>query len=167
MVWQETGSVAVIVMLTRTLEQGQNKCFQYFPRKVEDSPWVIDGNEEYGDGFHASLTLLEKTKQVAVGSSVRKLSMVVNGKEKIVWHFLFKGWPDFGVPAAEQKTALLELIKLANIKNTEGPLNPLIVGFPGTLCIFPPPTKHLPPLGPLFCWCRSFRNFHHPRLPHP
>lgn len=127
MVWQETGDVAVIVMLTKTLEQGQNKCFQYFPLKVEDAPWTIDGDEEYGDGFHATLTLLEKTKEVAAGSTLRKMSMVVNGKEKIVWHLLFKGWPDFGVPAAENKDALLEMIKLANLKNTGGPQNPLIV----------------------------------------
>lgn len=127
MVWQETDSAAVICMLTRTLEQGQKKCFQYFPLKVEDSPWTINGDEEYGDGFHATLTLLEKTKEVASGSTMRKMSMVVDGQEKIIWHLLFKGWPDFGVPAAEQKTALLEMVKLAASKNTGGPENPLIV----------------------------------------
>lgn len=127
MVWQETGSVAVISMLTRTLEQGQKKCYQYFPLKVEDSPWIINGNEEYGDGFHAILTLLEKTKNVASGCTLRKMSMVIDGQEKIIWHLLFKGWPDFGVPTAEQKTALLEMIKLAASKNTDGPENPLIV----------------------------------------
>jgi len=127
MVWQETGSVAVISMLTRTLEQGQKKCFQYFPLKVEDSPWTIDGDEEYGDGFHATLTLLEKTKEVASGATLRKMSMVVDGQEKVIWHVLYKWWPDFGVPVAEQKTALLEMIKLADSKNTDGPENPLIV----------------------------------------
>lgn len=127
MVWQETGSVAVIVMLTRTLELGQNKCFQYFPLKVDGSPWSVDGDEEYGDGFRATLTLLEKTKEVAAGATLRKMSMVVDGEEKIVWHLLFKGWPDFGVPAAEQRDALVQMIKLAASKNTDGPKNPLIV----------------------------------------
>ncbi|KAF8465956.1 protein-tyrosine phosphatase-like protein [Kalaharituber pfeilii] len=127
MVWQETGSVAVIIMLTRTLEQGQHKCFQYYPLKLEDSPWDIDGDEEFGDGFRATLTLLEKTKVPAAGCTVRKMSMEVAGEKKIVWHLLFKGWPDFGVPAAENKAALVEMIRIANLKNTEGPENPLIV----------------------------------------
>ncbi|KAF8423823.1 protein-tyrosine phosphatase-like protein [Tirmania nivea] len=127
MAWQETGSVAVIVMLTRTLEQGQTKCFQYFPLKVKDSPWIINGNEEFGDGFNATLTLLDKKREIASGCTLRKLKMTVDGQEKTIWHLLFKGWPDFGVPAAEQKTALLEMIKLAASKNTDGPKNPLIV----------------------------------------
>lgn len=159
MVWQETGSVAVIAMLTKTLEQGQNKCFQYFPLKVEDSPWTIDGDEEYGDGFHATLTLLEKTKEVAAGSTLRKMSMVVDGKEKIVWHLLFKGWPDFGVPAAEQKAALLEMIKLANQKNTDGPQNPLIVS-PRTPVFHPSLVNFM--IGALFSWRRPLGNLHHP-----
>ena len=122
--------MAVIVMLTKTLEQGQHKCYQYFPRNFEDSPWTINGNLEYGDGFHTTLTLLEKNKEVAAGSTLRKLSMVVDGEEKIIWHFLFKGWPDFGVPAAEQMKALLHLIKMADSKNSGGPENPLIVSHP-------------------------------------
>lgn len=133
MVWQETGAVAVIVMLTRTLEQGQHKCYRYFPYNFEDSPWTINGDLEYGDGFCATLTLLEKTKEVSSGSTLRKLSMVVDGKEKIIWHFLFKGWPDFGVPAAEQMKALLQLIKMANSKNIGAPENPLIVSHPTLL----------------------------------
>ncbi|KAI5790651.1 protein-tyrosine phosphatase-like protein [Peziza echinospora] len=128
MVWQETSSVAVIVMLTRTLEQGQNKCFQYFPLKVEDEPWTIDDSEnEFGDGFHGTLRVLEKTRDEASGCTIRKLLLEVGGQQKVVWHLLFKGWPDFGVPGEDQALALQQMIKIAAEKNTAGPENPLIV----------------------------------------
>ena len=156
MVWQETGPVAVIVMLT-ALEP-------YFPRNFEDSPWTINGNLEYEDGFCTTLSLLEKTKEVAAGSTLRKLSMVVDGEEKIIWHFLFKGWPDLGVPAAEQRRALLRLIKMANSKNSVGPENPLIVPHPHP-CLARHVLTRGELLGTLFSWCWSLRYIHRPGLP--
>ncbi|PWW72139.1 hypothetical protein C7212DRAFT_360319 [Tuber magnatum] len=126
MVWQETSDVAVIVMLTKTFELGRDKCFQYFPEKLDDTPWIVDGDEEFGDGFKATIRLLEKTKDKRSSCTVRKISLKVGEKEKIVWHLLFKGWPDFNVPEGDDRNALLEAIKLANEKNS-GPHNPLIV----------------------------------------
>ncbi|KAG0642863.1 protein-tyrosine phosphatase-like protein [Tuber brumale] len=126
MVWQETSDVAVIVMLTKTFELGRDKCFQYFPEKLDDKPWTVDGDEEFGDGFKATISLLEKTKDKRSSCTVRKISLKVGEKEKIVWHLLFKGWPDFNVPEGDDRSALLEAIKLANEKNS-GPQNPLIV----------------------------------------
>jgi protein-tyrosine phosphatase len=126
MVWQETADVAVIVMLTKTFEMDKEKCFQYFPEKLSDEPWVINGDDEFGDGFKATIKLLEKTKDKRSSCTVRKISLKVGDKEKIVWHLLFTGWPDFHVPEGENRNALLETIKLANEKNS-GPHNPLIV----------------------------------------
>ena len=34
MIWNETESPAVIVMLTQTHEQGREKCFQYYPKTL-------------------------------------------------------------------------------------------------------------------------------------
>lgn len=135
MVWQETKDVAVIVMLTKTLEQGRDKCFQYFPLKVDEDPWIIDGSEDIGDGFHATIRLLEKAKDRKAGCTVRKILLQVGEEEKIVWHLLFKGWPDFGVPEGYDKLALLEMIKLANSKNS-GPENPIIVSLLPLSCVF-------------------------------
>jgi len=125
MIWQETTDVAVVVMLTKTFELGRDKCFQYFPESSPE-PWVIKDEGEFGDGFEATLTLLEKKKDFRSLCTIRKLLMKVGDKTKIIWHLLFKGWPDYNVPEGEDKSALLELIKLANEKNT-GPDNPLIV----------------------------------------
>lgn len=41
---------------------GRDKCFQYFPEKLDDMPWTVDGNEEFGDGLKATIKPLEKTK---------------------------------------------------------------------------------------------------------
>ncbi|KAF8541961.1 protein-tyrosine phosphatase-like protein [Trichophaea hybrida] len=125
MIWQETGDVAVVVMLTKTFELGRDKCFQYFPED-DPEPWEIRDDGEFGDGFNATVALLEKKKDPRSSCTVRKLLMKVGDKQKIVWHLLFKGWPDYNVPEGDEKSALLELIKLANEKNS-GPDNPLIV----------------------------------------
>lgn len=125
MIWKETGSVAVVVMLTKTFELGRDKCFQYFP-EAEGVTWPITDNEEFGDDFSATVTVLQKTKHRKSSCVVRKILMTAGEETKVVWHLLFKGWPDFSVPEGDDKQALLELIKLANEKNS-GPDNPLIV----------------------------------------
>lgn len=126
MIWQETEEVAVIVMLTKTFELGRDKCFQYFPETIQDGAWPINGDEEFGDGFKATIECVEKTKDKRSSCTVRKMILKVGDKERTVWHLLFKGWPDFGVPEGEDRNALLGTIKLANEKNS-GSHNPLIV----------------------------------------
>jgi protein-tyrosine phosphatase len=145
MIWQETSEVAVIMMLTKTTELGKDKCSQYFPEDVGDEPWTMNG-EESGDDFKATIELLEKTRDKRSSSTVRKILLKVGDKKRIVWHLLFKGWPDYSVPEGEDRGALLEAIKLANEKNS-GPHNPLIVH-----CLFP-----------LYClpWSKPFL------IPHP
>lgn len=126
MIWQETEEVAVIVMLTKTFELGRDKCFQYFPETAQDGAWVINGDEEFRDGFKATIECVEKTKDKRSSCTVRKMILKVGDKERIVWHLLFKSWPDFGVPEGEDRNALLGTIKLANEKNS-GSHNPLVV----------------------------------------
>lgn len=126
MIWQETSEVAVIMMLTRTCELGRDKCFPYFPEDIGSEPLTIGGDGEFEDNFEATITLLEKTKDKRSSSIVRKILLKVGDKERIVWHLLFEGWPDHDVPGGEGRNALLEVIKLANEKNS-GPQNPLIV----------------------------------------
>lgn len=126
MIWQETGEVAVVVMLTKTFELGRDKCFQYFPNAETEPLEVRDEDNEFGDDFVATITLVEKKRDPRSSCTVRKLELRVGDKVKTVWHLLFKGWPDYNVPEGEDKSALLELIRLANEKNS-GPENPLIV----------------------------------------
>lgn len=47
-------------------------------------------------------------------------------EERIVWHFLYKKWPDFGVPALEDIDSFFTLMRLSREKNAS-PENPRIV----------------------------------------
>lgn len=47
-------------------------------------------------------------------------------EERIVWHFLYKKWPDFGVPAIEDIDSFFTLMRLSREKNAN-PTNPRIV----------------------------------------
>lgn len=47
-------------------------------------------------------------------------------EERVVWHFLYKKWPDFGVPALEDLDSFFTLMRLSRQKNAN-PSNPRIV----------------------------------------
>ncbi|KAK4242933.1 protein-tyrosine phosphatase-like protein [Achaetomium macrosporum] len=47
-------------------------------------------------------------------------------EERIVWHFLYKKWPDFGVPSLEDLESFFTLMRLSREKNAH-PNNPRIV----------------------------------------
>lgn len=49
-----------------------------------------------------------------------------DAEERIVWHFLYKKWPDFGVPALTDLDSFFTLMRLSREKNA-GPHNPRIV----------------------------------------
>ncbi|KAK4445016.1 protein-tyrosine phosphatase-like protein [Podospora aff. communis PSN243] len=53
-------------------------------------------------------------------------SVVEQEEERIVWHFLYKKWPDFGVPALADLESFFTLMRLSREKNA-GPHNPRIV----------------------------------------
>ncbi|KAI9779593.1 MAG: hypothetical protein M1839_007258 [Geoglossum umbratile] len=120
MIWHETGNPAVVVMLTQTWEAGRDKCFQYFPEDLTASDELtINDEDEFGDGFKATVKLLSLSEDEGSRSTVRKMALTVNGEEKIVWHLLFSAWPDFCVPEGENQAALLQLVKLSEKYNTE------------------------------------------------
>jgi protein-tyrosine phosphatase len=118
MIWHETANPAVIVMLTQTWEAGRDKCFQYFPEDIQTNDVLtIDDDNEFGDGFKATIKLLSLSQDAASRSTIRKMALSVDGEQKIIWHLLFSGWPDFCVPEGENQSALLQLIKLSEDYN--------------------------------------------------
>lgn len=106
MVWQ--CEVSVIVMLTRLVEKEEEKCFAYYPQEQSES--IIC------DDFQ--VILLEKTEQAS--TDIRKLEILHKGSHRIVWHLLFKDWPDYGVPTGPNQTNLLALMQLSRTKNQVG-----------------------------------------------
>jgi protein-tyrosine phosphatase len=127
MIWHETANPAVVVMLTQIWEAGRDKCFQYFPENLTGiDELTINDEDEFGDGFKATVKLLSLSEDEGSRSTIRKMALTVGDEEKIVWHFLFSGWPDFCVPEGENQAALLRLIKLSEEHNVV-PEKPRIV----------------------------------------
>lgn len=129
MVWHETSSPAVIVMLTQTHEAGREKCYPYFPRSPSQPDLRVNAHDEFADGFIHTLKLTSLEDHEEARAQVRELDMTSDdGSEtKKVWHLLFGGWPDFLVPEGEDRIALLRLIDMSREKNVDNSANPRIV----------------------------------------
>jgi protein-tyrosine phosphatase len=85
---------------------------------MENPTQLINEEDEFEDGFKATLTLKSIVEDEATRSTVRELELkTAEGESKTVWHLLFGGWPDFLIPEGEDRTALLRLIELSAEKN--------------------------------------------------
>lgn len=120
----EVQSPAVVVMLTQTHEGGREKCFQYYPLSAEESPLFIPPDEEIQDGFRGEVHLESVEADIKSRSQVRRLRLRTSigdheNEEIEVRHILFSGWPDFLVPEGEDRTALVELVRLSATLNHE------------------------------------------------
>jgi protein-tyrosine phosphatase len=129
MVWKENESPAVIVMVTKTHEQGREKCYPYYPRSTSEPDLSINEHDEFGDGFIHNLHLKELSHDAEARTEVREIDMTTqDGSEsRKIWHLLFEGWPDFSVPEGADKAALLRMIELSRQKNSNNSTNPRIV----------------------------------------
>ncbi|KAL2014271.1 hypothetical protein VTN00DRAFT_1796 [Thermoascus crustaceus] len=136
MVFHESKEVAVIVMLTQTVEAGREKCAQYFPLDEENASMVLqveetdpfindEGHGRVNESMLGEITLLESTFDEESRSEIRKLELTMGSQSKIVWHFLFAGWADYSKPEGADREGLLKLIKQTASKSTLD--NPRIV----------------------------------------
>ncbi|KAI9728426.1 MAG: hypothetical protein M1828_003827 [Chrysothrix sp. TS-e1954] len=100
-------------MLTKVFEQGREKCYQYYPEDLTDPEFALNAADEApeDDSFNATVTLLESTWDEQTRSTLRKMHLTSGDKTKVIWHYLFEGWPDFATPEDENKVALLQLVK--------------------------------------------------------
>lgn len=116
MVAEQTTTSAVIVQLTTMMEGDMRKCAQYFPFTDEDRTWTLnEGDRSWHDGWTATLTY-DSTERLCEGAiERRKLLLHVGGEEapRIVWHFLYLRWPDFGIPALTDVQSFFELMRLS------------------------------------------------------
>jgi protein-tyrosine phosphatase len=122
----------VIVQLTNFLENNAPKCYPYLPLEQTAEPWRLNTKDVWEDGWQAQLRF-ESAETLAGGAiELRKLAFRVEGEgdDRIVWHFLYTKWPDFGVPALEDLDSFLTLMRLSREYNTGGGIddtNPRII----------------------------------------
>ncbi|KAK2855287.1 hypothetical protein Q7C36_007156 [Tachysurus vachellii] len=105
MVWQE--ETRVIIMTTKEVEKGRNKCVPYWPGS--------DETKEFGNYVVTSLSERE-----AGDYKVRVMEVTaINGNEmpREIWHFQYLSWPDHGVP--EEPDKVLGFLAQVNSKQQE------------------------------------------------
>uniref|UniRef100_A0A673LHT6 protein-tyrosine-phosphatase n=1 Tax=Sinocyclocheilus rhinocerous TaxID=307959 RepID=A0A673LHT6_9TELE len=95
MVWQEESRV--IVMTTREVEKGRNKCVPYWP--------TIEGESKEAGRYVVTL-LSEKD---AADYKIRPT--------RTIWHYQYLSWPDHGVP--QEPGGVLSFLEQVNIKQHE------------------------------------------------
>nr|XP_060618578.1 tyrosine-protein phosphatase non-receptor type 6 isoform X2 [Anolis sagrei ordinatus] len=87
MVWQENSRI--IVMTTREVEKGRNKCVPYWPEvgsSKEYRPYIVENVGEHD-------ALEYKLRQL-------RISPINNGEAvRDIWHYQYLSWPDHGVPS--------------------------------------------------------------------
>ncbi|KAL7820716.1 tyrosine phosphatase [Trichoderma gracile] len=126
MIAEQCPSPAVIVQLTNLVELDVIKCDQYFPMGDEiptgghDTTWSVNEYDLWGDNWRADLTFVSVEELAGGAIEKRKLLLHVHGEQepRVVWHFLYRRWPDFGVPTAEDVDSFLELMKLSREHTT-------------------------------------------------
>lgn len=114
MVWQENTSV--IVMTTREVEKGRNKCVPYWPE--------LQGSKDVG-----SFVVSCRSEREAADYKVRVLEIAPMDKPKqsrTVWHYQYLSWPDHGVP--QEPGGVLSFLTQVNGKQAEYPkAGPMII----------------------------------------
>ncbi|XP_072250141.1 tyrosine-protein phosphatase non-receptor type 6 isoform X1 [Leuresthes tenuis] len=114
MVWQE--KTRVIVMTTREVEKGRNKCVPYWPDP--------HGTKEFGP-YVVTFT----TERDATDYKVRILEISPKNQPKVsrtIWHYQYLSWPDHGVP--QEPGGVLSFLSQVNSKQDEYPgAGPMIV----------------------------------------
>ncbi|PHH64373.1 hypothetical protein CDD80_1135 [Ophiocordyceps camponoti-rufipedis] len=116
MVAEQIPSPAVIVQLTSMEENGVSKCYRYFPDADDAvSTWTLNEDDAWDDGWRAQLTFVSRRYASEGALEVRKLHLQVQGQDspQVVWHFLYRRWPDFGVPALHHMDAFFDLMRLS------------------------------------------------------
>ncbi|XP_010746103.1 tyrosine-protein phosphatase non-receptor type 6 [Larimichthys crocea] len=114
MVWQE--NTRVIVMTTREVEKGRNKCVPYWPD--------LQSSKEVG-----RYVVTSKSEREAADYKVRVLEMCPVDKpnqSRAIWHYQYMSWPDHGVP--QEPGGVLSFLTQVNAKQREYPdAGPMII----------------------------------------
>lgn len=109
MLWEQNSRA--IVMLTRCIEKGREKCIQYWPS--DDQPVI------YGD-----IKVITLHECQYPDWTITELKVSRNETSRIVRHFHFTTWPDFGVP--EPPSTLVKFVRAFREKVHPSSNHPII-----------------------------------------
>jgi len=111
MIWEQ--NVAVIVMLTKEIENGRLKCDRYWPETAEQP--LICGH------FRISLSDSEESSKDELIERKITITNQLTEESRPVIHLQYIAWPDHGLPVST--TAFLSLLDEAyKFNNTAGPI---------------------------------------------
>ncbi|KAJ9127392.1 hypothetical protein QFC24_000799 [Naganishia onofrii] len=116
---------AIIVQLTGLTEGGVVKAHQYLPTRVGESAPYKPSARLAATQPSLELTLKSITPLPETLSTLSTLTLAPASSEKVsippmtVHHYLYEGWPDFGVPRGKDVEKLQELIKEVGRKQKE------------------------------------------------
>ncbi|XP_036394071.1 tyrosine-protein phosphatase non-receptor type 6 isoform X2 [Megalops cyprinoides] len=114
MVWQE--QTRVIVMTTREVEKGRNKCVPYWPE--------LEGSKEVG-----RYVVTCHSERDAIDYKMRILEITPldqSDAPREIWHYQYLSWPDHGVP--HEPGGVLSFLSQVNSKQMEFPnAGPMII----------------------------------------
>eukprot|EP00943_MAST-04B_sp_MAST-4B-sp1_P009615 g9615.t1 len=96
-------NVNIIVALAK-VEDGYTGCSPYYPVDLTNSTIEWSTGEE-----QVTVKLLKKPTQIAEGLELREIKIKVPDEEqtKIVHHYLYKYWPNYGTPKSTKEIRLL------------------------------------------------------------
>lgn len=135
MVWHElavpfNSSPAVVIMLTPTHAPLPNdptrlfeKCYEYYPNDENSPPLLVNQTNQLGEDFKATVKFVSREPGIEGTSiEIRKLLMTIEGEdeEKIIWHYLYPDWPDFGALKEENVASILSLMDISRKANGPG-----------------------------------------------
>jgi protein tyrosine phosphatase len=95
--------------------------FRSEPQLPTDDSTEKDHNPPHEMTEAGTVELLSSTYDTEIGCVVRTLKLTIGSQEKTVIHYLYEHWPDFGKPEAEERAALLRLMKKSKEDAGESP----------------------------------------------
>ncbi|XP_019896521.2 tyrosine-protein phosphatase non-receptor type 6 [Esox lucius] len=114
MVWQER--TRVIVMTTREVEKGRNKCVPYWPELnefKEVGPYMVQCVDER-DAIDYKIRILDI------------FPMNQSDSRRTIWHYQYLSWPDHGVP--QEPGGVLSFLGQVNSKQLDFPnAGPMVI----------------------------------------
>ncbi|RMZ75546.1 hypothetical protein DV738_g5427, partial [Chaetothyriales sp. CBS 135597] len=81
------------------------------PEPVSTQPEADAEAGEYTE--EGRVELISLTRDPSIGCQVRQLKLTFGGQSKIIHHYLYANWVDFGKPEAEDRLALLQLMRVS------------------------------------------------------